>query len=194
MTKSAKLSKREATALAINTAALALADERGLDGFTMDTLAEAAGVSRRTLFNYFPGKIDAILGNPPEQNTDAMETFRAGGPTGNLMTDLKVLTLDVLASAEVGVQEFARFRRLLKSEPRILHAAHARFEQKSDLMVALIVERDAADGDSRRARIAVRLILTAFDLALDDFLEQPGEATLAEQFSRTFSTIQELLG
>ena len=38
--------------------------EHGLDGFTMEQLAERVGVSRRTLFYYFPAKDDAVLGGP----------------------------------------------------------------------------------------------------------------------------------
>lgn len=40
-----------------------LAVEFGLDGLTVDAIAERAGVSARTFFNYFPAKDDAILGS-----------------------------------------------------------------------------------------------------------------------------------
>ena len=39
-----------------------LTQGRGLDGWTMEDLAGAAEVSRRTLFNYFSSKVDAVLG------------------------------------------------------------------------------------------------------------------------------------
>ena len=55
-------SRHEETAHHISACSQLLADERGFDGFTMEDLADAAGVSRRTLFNYFPGKADAVLG------------------------------------------------------------------------------------------------------------------------------------
>ena len=55
----------------------------------MDDLAALAGVSRRTLFNYFPGKDDAVLGGPPVLDAEAASTtFVAGGPHGNLVDDL----------------------------------------------------------------------------------------------------------
>ena len=44
-----------------------LADDRGFDGFTMDELAAAAAVSRRTLFNHVSGKLEAVLGPPAAQ-------------------------------------------------------------------------------------------------------------------------------
>jgi len=45
---------------AIIDAAAALAEERGLDGFTVNDLAERAGVSRRTIFNHFASADDAV--------------------------------------------------------------------------------------------------------------------------------------
>lgn len=60
---------RRATHEAISAAALRLAREQGPGGFTVDALAEAAGVSRRTFFNYFPS-IEAALTQPVEDFLD----------------------------------------------------------------------------------------------------------------------------
>ena len=57
--------KRWETSRRITLCAQRLTDAHGIDGFTMDELADAAEVSRRTLFNYFPSKTDAVLGEAP---------------------------------------------------------------------------------------------------------------------------------
>ena len=57
----------------------------------MDELADAAEVSRRTLFNYFPSKTDAVLGEHPEIPEADLATFVAGGPHGNLVHDVAEL-------------------------------------------------------------------------------------------------------
>ncbi|MDP3890466.1 TetR family transcriptional regulator, partial [Nocardioides sp.] len=77
--------RRHATAHRITQRAQELTLEHGLDGFTMDELADAADVSRRTLFNYFPGKIDAVLGAIPQIDPELLAVFRAGGPHGDLV-------------------------------------------------------------------------------------------------------------
>ncbi|ACQ78532.1 transcriptional regulator, TetR family [Beutenbergia cavernae DSM 12333] len=52
--------RREETRAAFAHAAFELASERGLDGFTIDELAEATGLARRTFFNHFTSKEEAV--------------------------------------------------------------------------------------------------------------------------------------
>lgn len=58
--------KRRQTRLALITAALRLADERGADRVTTDEISAAAEVSPRTFFNYFATKEEALVGDPLE--------------------------------------------------------------------------------------------------------------------------------
>lgn len=62
-TPSRREQNKAATRESIIAAGLALAAERGLGGFTAEELAEAAGVSRRTFFNYF-GSVDEAIAAP----------------------------------------------------------------------------------------------------------------------------------
>ena len=48
--------------LAIHAAASELALKHGLADTTVEMIADHAGVSRRTFFNYFASKEDAVLG------------------------------------------------------------------------------------------------------------------------------------
>ena len=62
----------------IHVAALSLAMDGGLTSATIDRIAEKAGISRRTFFNYFPSKEDAILGiRDPTIAPDALDDFNA---------------------------------------------------------------------------------------------------------------------
>lgn len=76
----------------IHEAAMSLAVERGLAHATVEAIAEAADVSKRTFFNYFPAKEDAVLGiQAPMLPAEAVHEFENGegdlfGRTVRLMT------------------------------------------------------------------------------------------------------------
>ncbi len=55
--------KKRATRIAIREAAMRLFDDQGFAGTTMDQIAEAADVSRATVFTYFPTKEEIIFGD-----------------------------------------------------------------------------------------------------------------------------------
>lgn len=65
--------KKQRTREALIEAAYALFRERGVDAVTTDEIADAAGVSRRTFFRYFPTKESVIF--PYHQ--ERVEHFRA---------------------------------------------------------------------------------------------------------------------
>ena len=62
--------KKAETRRALSSAALRLARELGPDGVTIEAIAEAAGVSPRTFFNYFASKDDAIVGVTPAEASE----------------------------------------------------------------------------------------------------------------------------
>ena len=53
--------KKIQTRLALARAAMALFEERGYDATTVDDIAAAANVSRRTFFRYFAGKDEVFI-------------------------------------------------------------------------------------------------------------------------------------
>lgn len=165
MTQSANTreARRLATERRIVACAQELTLEGGLDGFTMDDLAEAAEVSRRTLFNYFPSKLDAVLGGVPQQDDAAVEEFRSGGPTGRLMDDVVHLALRLLATDDLGRAELERGQQVVASDPKLLAAAHERFELMVGEYVDVILAREGTDFGRAKARLLIRLVVAMFD-------------------------------
>ena len=174
--------KRWETSHRITVCAQELTLEHGLDGFTMEDLAEAAEVSRRTLFNYFPSKTDAVLGAAPEIPDADVDAFRTGGPHGNLIDDLAELARAALAVKQPDRADIERGRRALMQEPRLHAAAHQRFEAITLEFTDLVLEREGADFGAARARLLLRLVLSLFDAALVVLAEDDSDRTLVEVF------------
>lgn len=185
--------KRMETAHRITVCAQRLTEERGLDGFTMDELAEAAEVSRRTLFNYFPSKIDAILGAVPELPEESIDAFRAGGPHGNLLEDLAELARTALAVKQADRVTIEQGRRVLAQEPRVLAAAHQRFELITMRFTDLVLEREGSGFDPDRAALALRLLNAVLDHSLGTLVDDDNGRMLAEVFDAQLRIARDLL-
>lgn len=191
-TTSIREQKRWETSQRITVCAQQLTDQHGLDGFTMDDLAAAAEVSRRTLFNYFPGKVDAVLGEHPEIPPSVLAEFHAGGPHGDLVEDLAELARAVLAVKQPDRVHVELVRRLMATNPRLLVAAHERFEAITEEFTALVVEREGAGFGAARARLLLRLLLALFDAALVELLQEDETRPLDELFEAQLSATREL--
>ncbi|PZG42785.1 TetR family transcriptional regulator [Spongiactinospora gelatinilytica] len=112
--------KKLETRAALAEAALRLVAERGLAGVTVEDIAEAADVSSRTFFNYFPSKEDALLVAPADVET-AWPKSLASAPAG--LTALQALRLVLRGQAECMEQraEEVRLRiKVIEENPSLL--------------------------------------------------------------------------
>lgn len=124
--------KREARA-SLQRAAVELVAERGFHAVTVDEIAERAGVSPRTFFNYFATKDDALFALDPDliqRGCDHLATGRLGDPPFEVLSDV----LMRLAQQVVADVELVRLRRsVVVNEPTLIRsfmAASADMEQR----------------------------------------------------------------
>ena len=183
---------RMAKARAISAAARRLAAERGFDDFSLDDLADAAGVSRRTLFNYFPGKVDAVLGLPPRSAHALLEEFRRGGPTGDLLDDAVRVVHHLVSAKDMGKQDWAQLGCALERSPRLLAAATTRFRAAATEVAALTAQREQLAPDDAQATVLVGLLGAVLDASVAAFVRHPGEATLGELFDHHLAAARRL--
>src|SRR4051794_3862588 len=100
------------TRRALSEATRTLTAENGLHGFTIEQVCEKVGVSRRTFFNYFEAKEQAIVGHPREWfDDDAVDMFLAMRPPGEgisvtLLDDLVALEIAHVTQIATSRQEF----------------------------------------------------------------------------------------
>ncbi|MFE3526151.1 TetR/AcrR family transcriptional regulator [Streptomyces sp. NPDC059161] len=74
--------KKRQTYQAVSDAAIALFLERGFDGVSVAEVAAAAGISKPTLFRYFPAKEDLVLHRFADHEDEAARVVTAGRAEG----------------------------------------------------------------------------------------------------------------
>lgn len=159
--------KRHQTALRLQECAVQLTLDNGFDGWTIDDLAAAADVSRRTVFNYFDGKAEVVLGTEPEVDEQLMAEFVAGGPTGRLFDDLIVLAHEATREKAQSEQQMTAVRDAVMNDPRLLKLVHERFEVAAAMLGDCIRQREGDDFPVDTSRTILRLLITCFDDALE---------------------------
>jgi AcrR family transcriptional regulator len=124
--------KKQATRRLLRRAALDLVAERGLANVTIEDIAEAAEVSPRTFFNYFPSKEAVLFGG---QDPDRAATLRdriTSRPAGEPVLDVLRTVLaedsqgmaDELRSLGGDPREALRRMKTARNDPHV-RAAHA---------------------------------------------------------------------
>lgn len=127
------------TRAAIQTAALRLAAERGFEATTVEDVATAAGVSRRTVFNYFPAKADMFIIGPRTPSQEEVEAFVAS--RGDLLEDLAALLAHTAPATPEEVELFGHLKAVLHDSPELLPLLQSRIRLLESVVRAAIAQR-----------------------------------------------------
>ncbi|MBT2595555.1 TetR/AcrR family transcriptional regulator [Arthrobacter sp. ISL-72] len=155
--------KRVATRGAISAVARSLTAERGLTGYTVEEVCEQAGISRRTFFNYFPSKEDAILGHVddelPEEVFDDFIRGGAGSGSGEvsptLFQDLVELSLKMSERMSSSEEETRQLIGVIKKEPQLMLKIIGATEEREAHFASVLAAREGVAPDHPVVRMAV---------------------------------------
>ncbi|CEA07462.1 Bacterial regulatory proteins, tetR family [Arthrobacter saudimassiliensis] len=158
--------KRRATRIAITEAARALTAAHGVGGFTVEELCEEVGISRRTFFNYFPAKEDAILGSPVDEiPEDLVERFVAGGSgtrgdglSPTLLADFVDLATAMMDRMAMTRDEMSQLQSAVAAEPRLLHKVLHGTQEAENHFAGVLSRREGLDADDPRIRLMIGVL------------------------------------
>ena len=153
--------KKRATREALKRAALELFVERGYDETTLAEIADAAGVSTRTIFAYFPSKED-ILFSTMETTRDALVQALAERPAG--IDTLTALREFILASAHEKTELDHKLGQVIAADPTLSSHQRARIAQFRGVIAAAIADDLGVGADDPRPQIAAASLIAAFEL------------------------------
>lgn len=137
--------KKAETRRALSSAALRLAQRHGPDGVTVEAIAEAAGVSPRTFFNYFPSKDDAVAGVVPSESSELLADLLARPPEERPLEALRAMCLAAAARYEAEADEMWARHLLVQDHPALAARRSARFAEVERHLTAVVARRTGLD-------------------------------------------------
>jgi AcrR family transcriptional regulator len=192
--------KKQATRLAISNVATNLFVERGFDNVSVAEIADAAEVSRKTVFNYFPRKEDLVFDREAEVRTlvrDALAGRRGQSPVAAfqaLMRSLIESAHPLFRLDERPVQ----FWRAVARSPALTARAHELQATLGDDLATLLADAAGVSPPDADARLAAAMLMDTLVVGYAEALRvfgqgDPPEPALVRVMERGFAGVDRAL-
>jgi AcrR family transcriptional regulator len=180
--------RRASTRREIVRAAQILVERRGLAEVTVEEIAEAAGVSPRTFFNYFPSKRSAVVPGPEPLPSDAIERFVADRDTP-LLDGLRELLIHGIGASEEERSTFQNTHRIVTAHPELTGVLFEHMAEFEAVLVNAVARRlDTSPDTDDRPLVAAAVAGTVLRLAVTR--PDAEDSTLGADIDRAFTTLR----
>lgn len=163
--------KKRAVEAELRRLAMELFAARGYDAVTVDAVADAAGVSRRTFFRYFPSKEDVFFARRRDQ-TERLAALVAAPRPGEAAFDRVRRALLELASEHVEKRSLILTEHAILAKSPALVARDLEWDRQAERAFAEALEagssRDAAT--QRRARVCAGALVGALRVVIEEWV------------------------
>lgn len=177
--------KKAATRQALHEAAVALTLAHGLDRVTVEAIADAAMVSRRTFSNYFGGKEQALLYEDRRRVERLVAMVRDRPGTDGPWDALTAAALDLCA--DPGDPDRLAAMRAVRQHPSLLSEQIALFTAAEDDLADAVAAR-LPTPDPLTARIMAAAYMTALRVASHRWLDHP-DTPLTDEVATALATM-----
>jgi AcrR family transcriptional regulator len=167
--------KKQATRRLIADIATGLFFARGFDNVTVAEVAEAANVSKMTVFNYFPHKEDLFLDRLADQIADLTQVVADRPPGEPVVAALRAYQHKLLAAGHPlsGAIEGVRpFWQVLQASSALVNRMHEQVHEIQDVLTSLLAQQT---GDSTRSRLVAgqlaAAVTTIYEIAVQRMLD-----------------------
>lgn len=157
-----------------------LTAEHGLAGFTIEQLCDEVGVSRRTFFNHFSSKEDAVVGIEIGADDALLDAFRAGRLVPRGLSLVETVCRAALVhierhgmTREAGLQ----FKAALDREPSLLPKAMSNGEEQSRRLVDALRTREHLAAEDQRPVVAVAVATAIMQTVASRYFTPSGPET-----------------
>lgn len=179
---------REETRARIEQAALDLFTAQGFEAVTIDEVADAAGISRRTFFRYFSTKADAVWGQFDGHVVRLEAMLAAAAGDQPVLASICAAYVEVNDYAAADLPTLRQRMRLILTEPALLAHSQVRYGDVDRVVAAHVARRTGVAPDALVPRLVATstraAATTAFELWLAD-----GRITLGTALHQAFDEL-----
>lgn len=184
----ARARKRRETLMRITEAGVRLFIERGFDGTTVDAIASAAGISRRSFFHHVKSKDDILLSLQSGMATmivAALAEQPDGKPPLHAARDA---ILDVCGA--VPADEMLKIDRLMRSSAAVQARKQASYVEHEKALFAALRKKWPDPARSAGLRLVAMVTIGALRLSTEAFGQSGGADTFEAVLRRTFDALE----
>jgi AcrR family transcriptional regulator len=160
--------KRAKTLDRIRVEAIRLFIERGFDATTLDDIAQAAEVSRRSLFHYFESKEEIVFSARPDFPNLVAEAI-GQRPADEPLLDMVENALTDVSRSYVSPQT-RNLSRLIRDTPALNAGEQAKYEQVERRLAKALADRKRLPKPDTSCRVTAATAIGILKLALEVWL------------------------
>ena len=154
-------------------AAFALFVAQGFEATTVDEIAAAAGIGRRTFFRYFPSKNDVPWGAFEDELERMRVRLKACPPEVPLMDAIRLALIDFNRVAPAQVPLHRRRMELILRVPTLLAHSTLRFAAWRAVVAEFVAERTGCRPDDLAPQAIAHAVLGVSVAAYEHWLDDP---------------------
>jgi len=193
--------RKQETRQAISDIATRMFVTRGFDDVTIAQVADAAGVAKMTVTNYFPRKEDLVFDRAEAVIRHLADVIAARAPGESMLAAIRRDYAEAIARADVSLGlSSPAFARMILSSPALIARVREMLDQREQVLGDAIAAETGTDGPQQRLVAAllasVHRVLSA-EASRRSLAGQPREeilTVLADEATRAFDLLEPSLG
>lgn len=168
--------KKAATRRALHEAALRLAAEQGPDRVTVEAIADAANVSRRTFSNYFSSKEEALFHGDTARLRRMLDLLHERPAAEPPWTALSAAAVQLAEEVyDDSARSWLNRRRRLHGHPGLIAHQVAAYTAIERELAGELAGRVGGAGGALRSRVLAATFLATLRVAVQHWLEHPDQ-------------------
>ncbi|MBR0945205.1 AcrR family transcriptional regulator [Bradyrhizobium japonicum] len=183
--------KLQETRERLTRAAMALFLERGFEATTIDDIATAADVSRRSFFHYFASKEDVVAAWQ-EGAASALVAEVVARPAGETMLTAAENAI-AAAVRRIDPAEAAAMSRLKRDNPALQARDQLKYEKLERALAEGLSQRAKTKSDRLKARLVAMIATGAMRVGGESWIGEDGREKPEVFVKRTFDAIRAIL-